>query len=47
MFKIVHGYVDIDIKVFFSSPQANITRNSERKLFIKTCKTNKHKFISP
>jgi len=44
MFKIFHGIVDVDVHSLFTFSHTNITRNSEGKVFIKQCNTNKRKF---
>ena len=43
-YKIVNEIDDLSLSDFFHLPHANITRNSERKFFIKHCKTNRRKF---
>lgn len=43
IFKIFYGCAGIDVHAFFSSPQTNITRNLEEKVFIKCCITTKCK----
>jgi hypothetical protein len=42
--KMFHGIDEIDLHDFFSFSQTNMTRNSEGKVFIKHCVTNKRKF---
>ena len=43
-YKIFQGIDRIDCDSFFSSAPTGITRNSEGKLFVNRCKTNKRKF---
>jgi hypothetical protein len=44
MYKMFHGIDEVDLHDFFSFSQTNMTRNSEGKVFIKHCVTNKRKF---
>ena len=44
MFKIFHGYDDINMHDLFCSTPVNITRNSEGKLFVKYANSNKRKY---
>ena len=44
MFKICNHIDDVDAHSLFSFSQTDITRNSQGKVFIKHCNTNKRKF---
>ena len=44
MFKIFHGYDDVDIGTLFTLSPVNFTRNSEGKLFVQHARTNIRKF---
>jgi hypothetical protein len=42
-FKLYHGLVDAEWDTYFSSPKSDVTRNADRKIFVKYSRTNLRK----